>query len=99
MLDGVMLIRRVPRNWWLVRRHLKHGMMTVRTPNESVIDGGRNGISVKQRPRLDDRFLVTGIRAWALERRSFWRLTGACAHPNWLARRVSRAAIAGQVRN
>ena len=23
-----------PMNWWLVSRHLKHGMMTVRTPNE-----------------------------------------------------------------
>lgn len=28
-----------PMNWWLVSRHLKHGMMTVRTPNEPVSGG------------------------------------------------------------
>ena len=27
-----------PMNWWLVSRHLKHGMMTVQSPNELVID-------------------------------------------------------------
>jgi len=28
-----------PMNWWLVSRHMKHGMMTVRPPSESVSGG------------------------------------------------------------
>ncbi len=31
-----------PMNWWLVSRHLKHGMMTVRPPNESA-NGAAHG--------------------------------------------------------
>ncbi len=30
-----------PMNWWLVSRHMKHGMMTVRSPSESVNGGAR----------------------------------------------------------
>jgi hypothetical protein len=26
-------------NWWLVSRHMKHGMMTVRSPHKSVNGG------------------------------------------------------------
>jgi Domain of unknown function (DUF4396) len=32
----VGFITAYPMNWWLVSRHMKHGMMTVRSPNEPV---------------------------------------------------------------
>ena len=32
-----------PMNWWLVSRHLKHGMMTVRPPDEPVSGGEASG--------------------------------------------------------
>ena len=38
----VGFITAYPMNWWLVSRHMKHGMMTVRSPNESV-KGGAHG--------------------------------------------------------
>jgi hypothetical protein len=34
-----------PMNWWLVSRHLKHGMMTVRPPDESVHGGERESMA------------------------------------------------------
>jgi hypothetical protein len=37
----VGFITAYPMNWWLVSRHMKHGMMTVRSPNESVKDGAQ----------------------------------------------------------
>ena len=39
----VGFITAYPMNWWLVSRHLKHGMMTVRTPNEPVSGGATKG--------------------------------------------------------
>lgn len=35
----VGFITAYPMNWWLVSRHMKHGMMTVRPSGESVSDG------------------------------------------------------------
>lgn len=35
----VGFITAYPMNWWLVSRHMKHGMMTVRPPNESANGG------------------------------------------------------------
>lgn len=35
----VGFITAYPMNWWLVSRHMKHGMMTVRSPDESVNGG------------------------------------------------------------
>ncbi len=35
----VGFIAAYPMNWWLVSRHLKHGMMTVRTPHEPASGG------------------------------------------------------------
>jgi hypothetical protein len=35
----VGFITAYPMNWWLVSRHMKHGMMTVRSLHESVNDG------------------------------------------------------------
>ncbi len=37
----VGFITAYPMNWWLVSRHMKHGMMTVRPPNESVNGGAQ----------------------------------------------------------
>jgi hypothetical protein len=35
----VGFIAAYPMNWWLVARHMKHGMMTVRPPSQSVSGG------------------------------------------------------------
>lgn len=40
----VGFITAYPNNWWLVSRHLKHGMMTVRTPHEPASDGTSNSL-------------------------------------------------------
>ncbi|MDQ2950463.1 MAG: DUF4396 domain-containing protein [Acidobacteriota bacterium] len=37
----VGFITAYPMNWWLVSRNLKHGMITVRPPNESVAGGAQ----------------------------------------------------------
>jgi hypothetical protein len=40
----VGFITAYPMNWWLVSRHMKHGMMTVRSPNESVKGGAHENM-------------------------------------------------------
>ncbi|MEP6536215.1 MAG: DUF4396 domain-containing protein [Bryobacteraceae bacterium] len=37
----VGFITAYPMNWWLVSRHMKHGMITARSPNESVNGGAQ----------------------------------------------------------
>ena len=63
----VGFITAYPMNWWLVSRHMKHGMMTVRPEQESVISGSHEsmqdkhphsdhfgGIQQKSKPTMDD---------------------------------------------
>lgn len=40
----VGFITAYPMNWWLVSRHMKHGMMTVRTPNASANGGAQQDL-------------------------------------------------------
>lgn len=40
----VGFITAYPMNWWLVSRHMKHGMMTVRPPNESADRGAHESM-------------------------------------------------------
>ncbi len=42
-----------PMNWWLVSRHLKHGMMTVRPPNAPVKEGSDNAVHQHHTPTVD----------------------------------------------
>jgi Domain of unknown function (DUF4396) len=46
----VGFITAYPMNWWLVSRHLKHGMMTVRAPEESVSAGAHSGMKETHSP-------------------------------------------------
>jgi Domain of unknown function (DUF4396) len=39
-----------PMNWWLVSRHMKHGMMTVRAPYESADDGADKSMANDHSP-------------------------------------------------
>jgi Domain of unknown function (DUF4396) len=43
----VGFITAYPMNWWLVSRHMKHGMMTVRPARESVNSGTNEGMQAK----------------------------------------------------
>ena len=40
----VGFITAYPMNWWLVSRHMKHGMMTVRPEQESVSSGSHESM-------------------------------------------------------
>ncbi len=68
-----------PMNWWLVARHLKHGMMTVRPPGESVSGGASRSahdnhastehpgnVQPKSEPPMDDsvKSVSNGALAW-----------------------------------
>jgi hypothetical protein len=46
----VGFITAYPMNWWLVSRHMKHGMMTVRPPNESVNGGAHKSMHDNHTP-------------------------------------------------
>ena len=46
----VGLITAYPMNWWLVSRHMKHGMMTVRPPNVSGDRGAHKGVHDNHAP-------------------------------------------------
>lgn len=63
----VGFITAYPMNWWLVSRHMKHGMMTVRSPKEPVNGGAHKsmhdnhtpsersgGLKRKSKPPIDD---------------------------------------------
>ena len=63
----VGFITAYPMNWWLVSRHMKHGMMTVRPQNESADRGAHKsmhdnhspsertgGVQRKSKPPMDD---------------------------------------------
>ena len=63
----VGFITAYPMNWWLVSRHMKHGMMTVRPRDEAVGHGGHKsahdnhspgehsgGVQRKSNPPTDD---------------------------------------------
>ena len=47
------LIATYPANWWLVKNHLKHGMMTVRRPGgEPAVDAGGGDSNLSRTPEL-----------------------------------------------
>ncbi len=47
------LIATYPANWWLVKNHLKHGMMTVRRPgDEPAVDAGGGDRNLSRTPGL-----------------------------------------------
>lgn len=46
----VGFITAYPMNWWLVSRHMKHGMMTVRPPEESVDAGAHTRMNDTHSP-------------------------------------------------
>lgn len=50
----VGFITAYPMNWWLVSRHMKHGMITVRPPGEPEIGGAREGMHGTQTPGEHD---------------------------------------------
>ena len=68
----VGFITAYPMNWWLVSRHLKHGMMTVRRPNESSNGGNHapsertGGVQRKNNPLMDGdvKRVSTSVLIW-----------------------------------
>ena len=75
----VGFITAYPMNWWLVSRHMKHGMMTVRPPNESADRGERKsahdnhtpseqsgGMQRKSKRPMDDavQSVSNGVLCW-----------------------------------
>jgi hypothetical protein len=75
----VGFITAYPMNWWLVSRHMKHGMMTVRSANDMTIgradktlhdkhtrDGHSGGGQEKSKPAMggDAKPVSTGVLAW-----------------------------------
>ena len=46
----VGFITAYPMNWWLVSRHMKHGMMTVRPPHESADRGAQTSVHDNHSP-------------------------------------------------
>jgi Domain of unknown function (DUF4396) len=75
----VGFITAYPMNWWLVSRHMKHGMMTVRPPNESADRGADKsmhgnhspnerpgGVQGKTKPPMDDdvKPVSNSLLAW-----------------------------------
>lgn len=50
----VGFITAYPMNWWLVSRHMKHGMITVRPPGEPESGGAREGMHGTQTPGEHD---------------------------------------------
>jgi hypothetical protein len=75
----VGFITAYPMNWWLVSRHMKHGMMTVRSAND-MTNGGADkimhdqhtpgdhsgGAQAKSKPAMDGdaKPVSTGVLAW-----------------------------------
>lgn len=75
----VGFITAYPMNWWLVSRHMKHGMMTVRAPDELANGGGHKtmhdhhapgehpgGGQARSEPAMDSdaKPVSTGVLAW-----------------------------------
>jgi hypothetical protein len=75
----VGFITAYPMNWWLVSRHMKHGMMTVRPQNESPDRGAHKsmhdnhtpsertgGVQRKSEPAMDDdvKPVSNSVLAW-----------------------------------
>jgi hypothetical protein len=75
----VGFITAYPLNWWLVSRHMKHGMVSVRPPNESPDHGAQKsmhdnpspseysgGVQRKSKPPIDDavKSVSNRVLAW-----------------------------------
>ena len=75
----VGFITAYPMNWWLVSHHLKHGMMTVRSPDEPANGGGHQSMhgnhtpsestgsaQRKSKPPMDDdaKPVSTSVLTW-----------------------------------
>jgi hypothetical protein len=75
----VGFITAYPMNWWLVSRHMKHGMMTVRSPDDKASGGAdktmhdnhtpgeHSGVEpTKSKPAMDGKAkpVSTGVLAW-----------------------------------